>query len=164
MIWVRWSRSHTSTSISISVKSGARRTMRTLSMLPSASPISWAIWASVPGSFSAVTESLAGKPLRRFRVDVPGHVDPALVLVILELRRVDLEDADALSLSQHADDAIARDRAALLERHGHVVAHAANGQHLLLRLCLSLPLLPGQRNFRPMPLAMLNQPSSLWLR
>ncbi len=30
--------------------------------------------------------------------------------------------------------------------------------------CLSLLPLPGQRNLRPMPLAMLNQPSSLWLR
>ena len=47
-ISVRWSRSHTSSSISISVKSGARRTMRTLSMLPSDSPITCAIWASDP--------------------------------------------------------------------------------------------------------------------
>src|SRR5438477_257574 len=42
MICVRWSRSHTSSSIRISVESLARRTMRTLPMLPSAAPVTCA--------------------------------------------------------------------------------------------------------------------------
>ena len=86
-----------------------------------------------------------------------------LVLEVLELGRMDLEDADALAVGEHADDAIAGHRAAFLEHDGHVVLEAADGQHLRL-LGLAAPPLPGQRNFRPMTLATLNQPSSPWPR
>ena len=77
---------------------------------------------------------LGREPFRHIGIDIPGHVDPSLVLVVPELWRVDLEDADALAFRQHADDAITGQRAAILERYGHVVADTANGQHLLLRL------------------------------
>src|SRR5262245_11409575 len=54
--------------------------------------------------------------LRVLRIDVPGHIDPALVLIFLEPRRMDLEDADTLAArSKHADDAVSRDSAAGLE-------------------------------------------------
>src|SRR5689334_21088004 len=45
--------------------------------------------------------------LLRLGIDVPRHVDPVLVLVVLQLRRMDLEDADALPRHHHADDAVA---------------------------------------------------------
>src|SRR5262249_46737490 len=61
MIEVRCLRSYTSRSISTSVKSGAPRVMRILSMLPSWSAITWAIWASVPGSLTDCSLMRAGK-------------------------------------------------------------------------------------------------------
>ena len=133
MICVRWSRSHTSSSISISVKSCARRSMRTLSMLPSASPITCAIWASEPGSLSAVTTILAGNRSGIVGVDVPGHVDPALVLVLLELGRMDLEDADA-TRRRRARRRCGRPAPRRPPRTctGTIVLEAANGQHLRL--------------------------------
>ena len=77
-------------------------------------------------------DDLGRKPLGIVGVDVPGHVDPALVLELLELGRMDLEDADALAVRHHADDTVAGHRPALLELDGHVVLEAANGQHLRL--------------------------------
>src|SRR5262245_32576371 len=74
---------------------------------------------------------LGGKPLGLVRIEVPGHVDPALVLERLELGGVDLEDADALPLGQDTDDPVAGNGAALLEGHRHIAAHAADRQHLL---------------------------------
>src|SRR5688572_9625987 len=47
-----------------------------------------------------------GKTLGGVGVDVPGDVDPALVLELAQPRRVDLEDADALVGDQHPDDAV----------------------------------------------------------
>ena len=151
MIWVRWSRSHTSSSIAISVKSGARRTMRTLSILPSASPMTWAIWASEPGSLSAVTRQLGGEPLGIVRVDVPGHVDPTLVLVVLELGRVDLEDADArrrrISTPTMRSPGTAPPSSNIT---GRSFLTPRMGSTCCWRP-LALPL-PGQRNFRPITL------------
>src|SRR5215475_1895435 len=77
-------------------------------------------------------QNLGREPLRALGIDVPGDIDPALVLVLLELWRMDLEDADAVAFRQHADDAIAGHRAALLELHRHVIAQSADRQHLRL--------------------------------
>ena len=112
----------------ISVKSEARRTMRTLSMLPPASPITLAIWASVPGSLSAVTLMRAGK-----RWGVSGSMSQVTSIQpscsnSRRRGRVDLEDADALAGDQHPDDAVAGHGAARLEGHGQVVLDAADGE------------------------------------
>src|ERR1035441_5460532 len=53
--------SYTSRSISTSLKSGARLVMRILSILPSCSAITCAIWANEPGSFTDCTAMRAGK-------------------------------------------------------------------------------------------------------
>src|SRR5262245_42599220 len=63
---------------------------------------------------------LGGEALGVIGIDVPGHVDPPLMLEVLELRRMDLEDADATAVGEHTDDAVARHRAALFELYGHV--------------------------------------------
>ena len=103
-------------------KSAAPWSMRRLEMLPSLSAITWAIWASVPGSLIAVTSIRAGKPLVPLVLDVPAHVEPALGLVVegLQRRRLDGVDGDALSRREDADDAVARHGAAFGEAHRHV--------------------------------------------
>ena len=119
-------RSQTSSPMRNSVKSEARRSILRLSMLPPAWPMTSAIWASVPGRLGAVTDDESRKPLGILRIDVPGDVDPAFVLVLLKARRMDLENADALAGRHHADDAIARHRAAVVEADGQIVLDAAD--------------------------------------
>src|SRR5665213_2936528 len=55
------------------------------------------------------------KALRRRIVDIPAHVEPALRLLfeILQRRRLDRIDGDALARRNDADDAVARHRAAI---------------------------------------------------
>ena len=88
---VRCFTSKTSTSMTMTEKSGAALVMLRLEMLASLSAITWAIWASVPGSLIAVTSIRAGKRSLLVLVDVPAHVEPALGLVVegLQRRRLD---------------------------------------------------------------------------
>src|SRR4051794_41958579 len=53
--------------------------------------------------------------LRRLRIDVPAHVEPALGLVVEggERRRLDRIDRHPFAWSQDADDAVARNGAAV---------------------------------------------------
>src|ERR1700674_2492459 len=76
------------------------------------------------------------KALRGLGIDVPGDVDPALVLELFQPGRVYLEDADALPGDEHADDAVAGDRAARLEGDGEVVLDAADGEPGAFRLLI----------------------------
>ena len=98
-------------------------------MLPSCSAITWAICASVPGSLTDCTAIRAGKRCGRALVDVPAHVEPALrrVLEVLQRRRLDRIDRDALARRQDADDAVARHRAAVRrEAHRQIAVDAAD--------------------------------------
>ena len=135
-----------------------------LSILPSASPITAATCARLPGSFSAVTAIFAGKRCGVVFVDVPGHVDPALWLLVEGLQRfgVDRIDGDALAWIENADDAVAGDRAVLGEAHRQVAAQAPDRDAVRPRRSALFRLLldPGQRNLSPMTLPRPNQPSS----
>src|SRR4029450_4090537 len=61
MIELRCLMSNTSRSMVTDVKSGDERSMLILSMLPSCSAITWATWASEPGSFTVCSAMRAGK-------------------------------------------------------------------------------------------------------
>src|SRR5262245_20149170 len=61
MIELRCLMSNTSRSMVTEVKSGDERSMLILSMLPSCSAITWATWASEPGSFTVCSAMRAGK-------------------------------------------------------------------------------------------------------
>jgi hypothetical protein len=76
-----------------------------------------ATWARLPGSFSTVTGELGRKALGVILVDVPGHVDPSLGLLVEGLKRLGVDgiDGDTLPGTENADDAIARHRAAIGE-------------------------------------------------
>ena len=89
--------------------------MLILSMLPSCSAITVATWARLPGSLTLSTMIRAGKRCGVGVVDIPAHVEPALrlVLEILQRRRLDRIDRDALARRDDADDAVARHRAAV---------------------------------------------------
>src|SRR3984893_17149127 len=57
------------------------------------------------------------KPLGIVGIDIPRDVDPALLLEFLEFRRMDLENANSLSIRKHPDDAVPGHRPSLLEFH-----------------------------------------------
>src|SRR5262252_3369271 len=92
-------------------------------------------------------DDLGGKAFGIIGVDVPGHVDPPLVLEIFELWRMDLEDADAATVGEHADDAIARHRPAFFKLHGYVVPEPADREHL--GLLGFRPAAAGPAEFQP---------------
>ena len=89
--------------------------MLILSILPSCSAITVATWARLPGSLTLSTMIRAGKRCGVDLVDIPAHVEPALrlLLEILQRRRLDRIDRDALARRHDADDAVARHRAAV---------------------------------------------------
>lgn len=150
MMRLRCFKSHTSTPISISVKSGARIVMATVSMLASCSPMIWAISASDPGSLSARTRIAAGNPLRVLGVHVPAHVEPAfrLVVELRQFRRLDRVDRDRLSRRHDSHDAVPRDRAPVRrETHRQFPMQPADGDGPLVRLALL-----AQRRFRALVL------------
>src|SRR5207244_4039379 len=61
------------------------------------------------------------KALGLVRIDVPVDVDPSRTLIVLQARRMNLVDTNAAAAVQHADDAVTRHRAALLESHRNIV-------------------------------------------
>ena len=103
-------------------------------MSPSLSAMTWATWASVPGSLMAGHLDAGREALALALVDVPAHVEPALGLVVevLQGRRLDRIDGDPLARRHDADDALAGHRAALGEADRHVAVEAADRDSVIL--------------------------------
>ena len=111
-----------------SVKSGERRVMRILSILPSCSAITRDLRQRAR-LVDGVDLHARGKTPLLFLVDVPAHVIPAvrLVLISRKRRRMDRVDGDPLARRQDADDAVARHRAAVRRKTDrHVVDRTAD--------------------------------------
>ena len=115
-------RSKTSTSISMTEKSGADLVILRLEMLPSLSAMTWAIWASVPGSLIAVTSIRAGKRSRfsssmSQRTSSQRSGSSSNSFSAGDWIGI---DGDPLARRHDADDALAGHRAALGEAHRHL--------------------------------------------
>ena len=112
-----------------------------------------AISASEPGALTAVTDICAGKRSGRVGIDVPGHVDPALLLEFLQAR------ANGSGKCGCRRPAPARPRCGRPARRRPartapaVAAPPPIGEHA--RACRVSPA----RNLRLITLSMLNQPS-----
>src|SRR5262249_51325019 len=96
------------------------------------------------GKGSRLIESNYADPGREtlggLRIDVPGYVDPALVLELFQPGRVYLEDADALVGDKDPHDTVTGNGPARLEGDGQVVLNATDGEAGALGLLLGVEL------------------------
>ncbi len=118
---------------------------------------------SVPGSLIAVTSIREGK--YSLRVSSTSHLTsrPALRLIVegCEIGRLNRIDRDAFAGRQDADDAVARDRAAVRrETHRQVALQPPDRNRLMFRR----PFRTRTLKARLVALVMPNQPASLWAR
>src|ERR1700730_12087636 len=82
------------------------------------------------GFINRLKYNASRKALRRALVDVPAQIEPTLghILEVLQRRRLDRVDGDSLAGGENADNAVARNRAAVgREAHRQISIDAADG-------------------------------------